>query len=158
MESSQACCLPLREAKERLKPKSHKAIHGTCALGFSHARVLLQPHAELLLELWEGSKTPGQNPDPGKKQFAVTCLVLSLPCQYFYAMRISFSTFLSLTCLYFLCFLFCTGGRRTRFLWEMTAVVNDGEKPAKTEGRAYSEGKLGHAGVPFPTHCHQRAL
>jgi len=73
-------------------------------------------------------------------------------------MRISFSTFLSLTCLYFLCFLFCAGGRRTRFLWEMAAVVNDGEKPAKREGRAYSEGKLGHAGVSFPTQCHRRAL
>lgn len=74
MERSQACCLPLREAKEMLKPKSHKAIHGTCALGFSHAQVLLQPHTELLLVLWEGSKAPGQNPDPGENSLLLPAL------------------------------------------------------------------------------------
>lgn len=91
--------------------------------------------------LREGSEMPGQNHVLGEhlsqleKQLAITCLVLSLPCQHFYAMRISFSTFLSLTCLYFLCFLFCAGGRRTRCLCETAAVVNDGDKPANIEGR-----------------------
>lgn len=58
----------------------------------------------------------------------------SLPCQHFYAMRISFSTFLALTCLYFLCFLFCAGGRRTRCLCETAAVVNDGDKRLCSRG------------------------
>lgn len=57
-----------------------------------------------------------------------------------------------------MCFLFCAGGRRTRFLCETAAVVNDGDKPAKTEGREYSEGTPGHVQMPFPTHHQQRAL
>lgn len=101
---------------------------------------------------------PGEHRSRLEEQLAVTCFVLSLPCQHFYATRISFSTFLSLTCLYFLCFLFCAGGRRTRFLCETAAVVNDGDKPAKTEGSVYSKGTPGHVEISSPTHYQQRAL
>lgn len=116
---------------------------------FAHTRVLRQPCSD---------PVPGEHLSLLGEQLAVTCFVLSLPCQHFYATRISFSTFLSLTCLYFLCFLFCAGGRRTRFLCETAAVVNDGDKPAKTEGREYSEGTPGHVQMSFPTHHQQRAL
>lgn len=110
-------------------------------------------------ELLRQNRVPGKRCSRLEKQLAVTCLVLSLPCQHFYATRISFSTFLSLTCLYFLCFLFCAGGRRTRCLCDAAAVVKDGDEPAKQKGEClYSEGQPGHVEISFLTHYQQRTL
>lgn len=101
----------------------------------------------------------GEHLSQEEKQLAVTCFVLSLPCQHFYAMRISFSTFLSLTCLYFLCFLFCAGGRRTRCRCEPAAVVTAGDKPAKTEGRvSVQQGAAGSCRNDLSPHAVNKEL